>query len=148
MKDTGGPRAKLELVPQEPDLWAQLRAAAEEAAREEPRLASQLNAVVLAHDDLAGALSFQIARKLGDAELGAMSLREVALSAFAADPGILTSAEADLKAVFPQDTWNRRHLQIIYFGREYCPARHYDLTTCPICSWAATQKHIAQEARR
>ena len=56
--------------------------------------------------------------------------------------------EADLKAVFPRDTWNRRHLQIIYFGREYCPARHHDLTTCPICSWAATQKRIAQEARR
>ncbi len=56
--------------------------------------------------------------------------------------------EADLKAVFPRDTWNRRHLQIIYFGREYCPARHHDLTTCPICSWAATQKRITQEARR
>ncbi len=56
--------------------------------------------------------------------------------------------EADLKAAFPRDTWNRRHLQIIYFGREYCPARHHDLTTCPICSWAATKKRIAQEARR
>ena len=56
--------------------------------------------------------------------------------------------ETDLKAVFPEDTWNRRHLQVIYFGREYCPARHHDLTTCPICSWAATKKRIAQEARR
>ena len=62
--------AKLEVVPKQPDLWTQLRAAAEDAAREEPRLASQLNAVVLAHEDFAGALSFQIARKLGDAELG------------------------------------------------------------------------------
>lgn len=48
--------------------------------------------------------------------------------------------EKDLKAVFPKDTWNRRHLQIIFFGREYCPARHHDLTTCPICSWASTKK--------
>ena len=48
--------------------------------------------------------------------------------------------EGDLKAVFPRDTWIRRHLQIIYFGREYCPARGHDLTTCPICSWAATKK--------
>ena len=56
--------------------------------------------------------------------------------------------EADLKAAFPRETWNRRHLQIIYFGREYCPARHHDLTTCPICSWAATKKRISQEARR
>ena len=56
--------------------------------------------------------------------------------------------EADLKRVFPRETWNRRHLQIIYFGREYCPARHHDLTGCPICSWAATKKRIAQEAKR
>lgn len=55
--------------------------------------------------------------------------------------------EADCKAVFPKDTWNRRHLQIIYFGREYCPARHHDLAECPICSWAATKKRIAAEAR-
>src|SRR5690606_1511035 len=108
--------AKLEIVPQQPDLWAQLRMAAEEAAREEPRLASQMNAVVLAHDDMAGALSFQIARKLGDAELGAMSLREVALSAFAADPGILAAAEADLKAVQDRDPAIRSLLQpFLYF---------------------------------
>ena len=56
--------------------------------------------------------------------------------------------EADLKAVFPEDTWNARHLQIIYFGREYCPARQHDLAECPICSWAATKKRIAAEARR
>lgn len=54
--------------------------------------------------------------------------------------------ERDLKAVFPIDTWNRRHLQIIYFGREHCPARHHDLTTCPICSWAATKRRIAEES--
>lgn len=56
--------------------------------------------------------------------------------------------ERDLKAVFPEDTWNRRHLQIIFFGREYCPARHHDLAMCPICSWAATKKRIAAEAKR
>jgi len=55
--------------------------------------------------------------------------------------------EKDLKAVFPRETWNDRHLQIIFFGREYCPARHHDLRACPICSWAATKKRIAQESR-
>lgn len=54
--------------------------------------------------------------------------------------------ERDLKAVFPRDTWNRRHLQIIYFGREYCPAQRHDLTACPICSFAATKKRITEEA--
>lgn len=56
--------------------------------------------------------------------------------------------ERDLKAVFPADTWNRRHLQIIFFGREYCPARRHDLLACPICSWAATKKQAALEAKR
>lgn len=55
--------------------------------------------------------------------------------------------EKDLKAVFPEDTWNRRHLQIIFFGREYCPARRHDLLNCEICSWAATKKQIGIEAR-
>jgi endonuclease-3 len=45
--------------------------------------------------------------------------------------------EADLKKLFPREEWGRRHLQIIYFGREYCPARHHDEDACPICSWAA-----------
>ena len=48
--------------------------------------------------------------------------------------------ERDLKAVFPKETWNARHLQIIYFGREYCPALRHDFAACPICSWAATKK--------
>jgi endonuclease-3 len=60
----------------------------------------------------------------------------------------VVKTEADLKRVFPEDTWNRRHLQIIFFGREYCPARGHDLTTCPICGWAATKKRIAEEKRR
>ena len=53
--------------------------------------------------------------------------------------------ERDLKAVFPRETWNRRHLQIIYFGREHCPARRHDLRYCPICGWAASKRRIAQE---
>lgn len=56
--------------------------------------------------------------------------------------------ERDLKAVFPKDTWNDRHLQIIFFGREYCPALRHDLMGCPICSWAATKKRMRFEATR
>ncbi len=56
--------------------------------------------------------------------------------------------ERDLKAVFPEDRWNDRHLQIIFFGREYCPARGHDLLDCEICSWAATKKRIREEATR
>ncbi|HPN69030.1 MAG TPA: endonuclease III [Saprospiraceae bacterium] len=42
--------------------------------------------------------------------------------------------EADLKKLFPEETWNKIHLQIIFFGRQYCPARGHDANVCPICS--------------
>jgi endonuclease III len=41
--------------------------------------------------------------------------------------------EADLKKLFPKDKWNKLHLQIIFFGREYCPARGHKREECPIC---------------
>ena len=42
--------------------------------------------------------------------------------------------EKDCKKHFPQNLWNRLHLQMIYFGREYCPARKHNPKTCLICS--------------
>ncbi|MCB0501930.1 MAG: endonuclease III [Bacteroidetes bacterium] len=42
--------------------------------------------------------------------------------------------EKDLKALFDKSIWNDIHLQIIYFGREYCPARGHDPNKCPLCS--------------
>tara|TARA_B110000914_G_C15407498_1_gene420184 strand:- start:380 stop:1003 length:624 start_codon:yes stop_codon:yes gene_type:complete len=59
----------------------------------------------------------------------------------------VVKTEKDLKAIFPRDSWNKLHLQIIFFGREYCPARNHDLTKCPICSWTATKKKISEEQR-
>jgi endonuclease-3 len=52
------------------------------------------------------------------------------------DGSSVERTEADLKRLFPEDEWNRRHLQIIYFGRTYCPARGHTPSECPICSWA------------
>ena len=42
--------------------------------------------------------------------------------------------EKDAKRLFPKEIWNKLHLQIIYFGREYCPARNHNREKCPICS--------------
>lgn len=42
--------------------------------------------------------------------------------------------EHDLKRLIPESLWNKVHLQIIYFGREYCPARGHLWKSCPICS--------------
>ncbi len=46
----------------------------------------------------------------------------------------VTQTEKDLKSLFPKNTWNKLHLQIIYFGRAYCPARGHIPEQCPICS--------------
>lgn len=49
------------------------------------------------------------------------------------DGKTVEKTEADLKAVFPKKDWIKLHLQIIYFAREYCPARMHDPKQCPIC---------------
>jgi endonuclease-3 len=60
----------------------------------------------------------------------------------------VVQTERDLKKLFPEETWGKVHLQIIYFGRGHCPARGHDLATCPICGWAATKARIRAESRR
>ena len=52
----------------------------------------------------------------------------------------VAEVERDLKALYPPERWNDLHLQIIYFGRTYCPARGHDPAACPICSWAAPRR--------
>jgi endonuclease-3 len=46
----------------------------------------------------------------------------------------VVQTEKDLKRVFPRELWNKLHLQIIFYGREYCTARGCDGTVCPICT--------------
>ncbi len=50
--------------------------------------------------------------------------------------------EADLKRLFPIESWNGLHLRIIFFGREYCPALRHDWQACPICSWAGVKTRM------
>ena len=45
----------------------------------------------------------------------------------------VATTEQDLKRLFPKEHWNRLHLQIIFYGREYCSARGCDGTVCPLC---------------
>jgi serine O-acetyltransferase len=99
-----------------PPVWAALRNEAEHIASSEPSLASLLNAVILRHGDLSRALSYQLARKLGDQELRAMSLRETCEEAYLSDPQIMLAAEADLVAVFERDPACRGYVQpFLYF---------------------------------
>jgi endonuclease-3 len=53
----------------------------------------------------------------------------------------VAQTERDLKALYPEAEWGTRHLQIIYFGREHCPARGHDAAGCPVCSWAGGSRH-------
>ena len=46
----------------------------------------------------------------------------------------VVQTEKDLKRIFPEEQWIKLHLQIIYFGREYCPARNHEPKDCPLCS--------------
>ena len=45
----------------------------------------------------------------------------------------VAATERDLKRLFPKEHWNRLHLQIIFYGREFCSARGCDGTVCPLC---------------
>jgi serine O-acetyltransferase len=111
----------LEVVAPEtpPPVWAALRNEAAHAASVEPGLASLMNAVVLRHNGLGPALSYQLARKIGDQELRAMSAREICDEAYNADPSLVAAAEADLLAVFERDPACRGYLQPFLFFKGF-----------------------------
>jgi serine O-acetyltransferase len=108
-----------------PPVWAALRNEAERSVRDEPALASLLNAVILSHDTMADALSYQFARKVGDQELRAMSAREIADEAYEADPSLIAAAEADLKAVFERDPACKGYVQPFLFFKGFLALQTY-----------------------
>ena len=55
----------------------------------------------------------------------------------------VTETEKDLKKLIPKMLWNKGHLQIIFFGRQFCPARGHDILNCPICSVVGCINHKA-----
>jgi endonuclease-3 len=55
--------------------------------------------------------------------------------------------ERDLKALFPTARWHPVHLQMIYFGRRYCPSLRHDPVACPICSWAGVPERVGATPR-
>jgi endonuclease-3 len=54
--------------------------------------------------------------------------------------------ERDLRRKFPAEHWNKLHLQIIHFGRTFCPAVRHVVADCPICQWAMSKARAAAEA--
>jgi endonuclease-3 len=60
----------------------------------------------------------------------------------------VVTTERDLKALFAPQHWNKLHLQLIWFGRTFCPALRHDAAGCPICSWAAPRRARVQRRLR
>ena len=118
-----------------PPVWAALRNEAEAAAQKEAALASLLAAVILNHKSLGGALSYQLARKLGDQELRAMSIREIAEEAYASNPSLVEIAEADLKAVFERDPACKGYVQPFLFFKGFLA-----LQTQRVANWLWTEE--------
>jgi endonuclease III len=63
------------------------------------------------------------------------------------DGSNVVRTEADLKQLYAPVHWNALHLQMIYFGREHCPALRHLASDCPICSWAVAPSPRARVAR-
>ncbi len=60
----------------------------------------------------------------------------------------VAQTEKDLKRLFPKDRWNALHLQIIYYGREFCSARGCDGTACEICTTCYPQRKHPKKTRK
>jgi serine O-acetyltransferase len=110
---------RLEVLAGGSAVWSALRDEAAEAARKEPALASLMHTVILSHTELSTALSFQLGRKLGDSEIGAMTVREICAETYAADDQIVRAAELDLEAVLERDPATRGYLQAFLFYKGF-----------------------------
>ena len=60
----------------------------------------------------------------------------------------VVQTERDLKRLFPEESWNRLHLQIIYYGREYCSARGCDGRVCEICRTCYPNRKHPKKTRK
>lgn len=60
----------------------------------------------------------------------------------------VAQTEKDLKRLFPKETWNELHLQIIYYGREHCTARGCDGTVCEICRTVYPNRKNAKKTKK
>ena len=113
------------ITPDDKPIWLCLRQEAADAIVAEPGLASMLHSTILSHDDLASALSYHIARKLGDDSLRGMTLRELVQKVYAADATLVEAAQADLQAVYERDPAAKGYLQAFMFFKGFLSLQIY-----------------------
>ncbi|MDO5642989.1 MAG: serine O-acetyltransferase [Paracoccus sp. (in: a-proteobacteria)] len=106
-------------------LWAQICSEAREAIAEEPLLGSLIHAGLLHHGNLQSALAYRFAMKLSSGEMSAQLLREIADTAYAARPELISDAEADLRAVYERDPATHRLMQPFLFFKGFQALQAY-----------------------
>src|SRR5205814_9055160 len=106
-------------------IWTALRQQAEAMAGREPTLAGFVHATILQHDELEQALSYHLARKLGNEDLSPLAIREMFDDALAGDEGIAPAVRADLSAVFERDPACHSHLDAFLFYKGFHALESY-----------------------
>jgi serine O-acetyltransferase len=110
------PREKITTVD---PVWSALRAEAEQMAEREPTLAGFVHATVLQHSRLEDALSFHLAKKLGNDDVSTLLTRETFESALTGDPAIGAAVRADLSAVFERDPACHSYLEAFLYYKGF-----------------------------
>ncbi|MFT4090566.1 MAG: serine O-acetyltransferase [Asticcacaulis sp.] len=113
------------ITPEDKPVWLTLRQEASDALASEPSLASMLHSTILSHDDLPSALSYHVARKLGDDSIRGMTLREMVRKYYAKDEGLEAAAVADLQAVYDRDPAAKGYLQAFMFFKGFIALQIY-----------------------
>src|SRR5215475_6317712 len=106
-------------------IWSAVREQAEQIAESEPELATFAHATILKHDRLEQALSYHLAKKIGNEDLSPMQVREIFEDAFAADPSIGEAVRADLSAVYERDPACHSYVQAFLFFKGFHSLESY-----------------------
>ena len=109
----------------EAEVWRELRAESEAALIEEPLYAGLIQATVLDQRGLPGALAYRLAHRLGDGDLSRLTVRDLCLSAFEADPHLSVQAVRDLVAIRERDPTCRRYLDPFLFYKGFAALEGY-----------------------
>jgi serine O-acetyltransferase len=100
-------------------IWSQMREEALRTSRAEPAIASFVHATVMNHERLEDALTFHLAQKLGNSDVGTMVVREVFQAALADEPSIGDAVRADLSAVYERDPAVKTYLEPFLFFKGF-----------------------------
>jgi len=106
-------------------IWSAVREQAEKIAESEPELASFAHATILKHERLEQALSYHLAKKVGNEDLSPMQVREIFEEAFDSDPGLGEAIRADLSAVYERDPACHSYVQGFLFFKGFHALESY-----------------------